>query len=51
VKTVLVDGKIVVEDGKIRAIDEAEILNRIEKAARAYIARSGKEDLIPDYAR
>ncbi|MFQ5914139.1 MAG: amidohydrolase family protein [Nitrospinota bacterium] len=51
VKTVLVDGKVVVEDGALQTVDEAEALDRIEKASHAYIRRAGKEDLIPEYAR
>ncbi len=51
VRTVLVDGKIVLDDGKLQTLDEAETLDRIEKAAHAYIRRAGKEGLVPDYAR
>ncbi|MFQ5692220.1 MAG: amidohydrolase family protein [Nitrospinota bacterium] len=51
VRTVLVDGKIVLEEGRIRTLDEAETLDGIEKSARAYIRRAAKEDLLPDYAR
>lgn len=51
VRTVLVDGKIVLDDGKLQTLDEVETLDRVEKAAHAYIRRAGKEDLIPDYAR
>lgn len=51
VRTVLVDGKVVMEERAIRTLDEAETLGRIDAAARAYIRRAGKEDLIPDYAK
>jgi 5-methylthioadenosine/S-adenosylhomocysteine deaminase len=51
VRTVLVDGKVVLDDGKLQTLDEAETLDRVEKSAHAYIRRAGKEDLIPDYAR
>ncbi|MBI2881314.1 MAG: hypothetical protein HYY21_06980 [Candidatus Tectomicrobia bacterium] len=50
-RTVLVDGKVVMEERAIRTLDEAEALSRIDAAARAYIRRAGKEDLIPDYAK
>ena len=51
VRTVLVEGRVVLEEGAIQTLDEAETLDRIEKAARAYIERAGKDDLIPEYAR
>ena len=51
VQTVIVDGKVVMEDRVLRTIDEAGMLDRIERSAHNYIKRAGKDHLIPDYAR
>lgn len=51
VQTVIVDGQIVMKNRELQNIDETEMLNRIERSARSYIQRAGKENLIPDYAR
>jgi cytosine/adenosine deaminase-related metal-dependent hydrolase len=51
VRTVLVDGKVVMEEGQIQTLDEPKTLDRIDQAARTYIRRAGKEDLVPEYAR
>ena len=45
------NGKVIMEDRVLRTIDEAEMLDRIERSAHNYIQRAGKDQLIPDYAR
>jgi cytosine/adenosine deaminase-related metal-dependent hydrolase len=44
VHTVLVDGKVVVEDGHMTTIDERELWDRAQRAGEAVIARSGLPD-------
>jgi 5-methylthioadenosine/S-adenosylhomocysteine deaminase len=41
VRTVLVDGRVVVDDGRVTTIDERELYERVERLARAHIARAG----------
>jgi cytosine/adenosine deaminase-related metal-dependent hydrolase len=41
VHTVMVDGRIVVEDGRVTTVDERELYERVERLARAHIARAG----------
>ncbi len=42
VHTVIVNGKVVVEEGQFTSLDEAELLTRINQASLALIARMGK---------
>jgi 5-methylthioadenosine/S-adenosylhomocysteine deaminase len=42
VHTVIVDGKVVMDEGKLMGIDEVEALAEINKAAMAMLARMGK---------
>ncbi len=44
VHTVLVDGRVVVEDGHMTTIDERELWDRAQRAGEAVIARSGLPD-------
>jgi hypothetical protein len=41
VRTVLVDGKVVVEDGRVITFDEREVYREVERLAPQLIARSG----------
>jgi cytosine/adenosine deaminase-related metal-dependent hydrolase len=49
VDTVLVDGRAVVEGGRVRGIDEAALTDEVQKAARRYLERAGHGDLLPAY--
>ncbi|MBN9010546.1 MAG: amidohydrolase family protein, partial [Rhizobiales bacterium] len=42
VHTVIVDGKVVMDEGRLMGLDEAEALAEINKAAMAMLARMGK---------
>lgn len=41
VRTVMVDGRVVVEDGRVTTIDERALYERVERLARPYVARAG----------
>jgi cytosine/adenosine deaminase-related metal-dependent hydrolase len=41
VRTVIVDGRIVLDEGRVTTVDEREIYDRVEHLARAQIARAG----------
>ena len=47
VHTVLVDGRVVVDDGHLTTIDEAELWARVQEAGEAIVVRSG----LPDEAK
>lgn len=50
VDTVVVDGKVVVEGGKVAGVDEGGLAAEVQRAARAYLERAGHGNLIPGYA-
>jgi len=41
VQTVMVDGRLVLEDRRVTMVDELEVLTRVERLARPYHARAG----------
>ena len=41
VRTVLIDGRVVLDEGRITTMDEQEVYRRIEMLSRAQIARAG----------
>lgn len=49
VDTVLVDGRVMVEGGKVQGIDEEALTAEVQKAARRYLERAGHGDLLPAY--
>jgi cytosine/adenosine deaminase-related metal-dependent hydrolase len=49
VDTVLVDGRVVVEGGRVHGIDEESLAGEVQKAARRYLERAGHGDLLPAY--
>jgi cytosine/adenosine deaminase-related metal-dependent hydrolase len=49
VDTVLVDGRVVVEGGRVQGIDEEALTAEVQKAARRYLERAGHGDLLPTY--
>jgi cytosine/adenosine deaminase-related metal-dependent hydrolase len=49
VDTVLVDGRIVVEGGRVQGIDEDALAGEVQKAARRLLERAGHGDLVPAY--
>jgi cytosine/adenosine deaminase-related metal-dependent hydrolase len=49
VDTVLVDGRVLVQDGKVSGVDEEALAAEVQKAARRYLERAGHEALLPAY--
>jgi cytosine/adenosine deaminase-related metal-dependent hydrolase len=49
VDTVLVDGRVVVEGGRVQGLDEAALTDEVQKAARRYLERAGHGELLPAY--
>jgi 5-methylthioadenosine/S-adenosylhomocysteine deaminase len=41
VRTVLVDGRILLDDRRVTTVDEGEVLARVERLAGPYLARAG----------
>jgi 5-methylthioadenosine/S-adenosylhomocysteine deaminase len=41
VRTVMVDGRLLLEDRRVTMVDELEVLTRVERLARPYHARAG----------
>ncbi len=41
VRTVMVDGRLLLEDRRVTMVDELEVLSRVERLARPYHARAG----------
>jgi 5-methylthioadenosine/S-adenosylhomocysteine deaminase len=41
VRTVLVDGRVVLDDRRVTTVDEREVLDRVERLAGPYLARAG----------
>jgi len=49
VDAVLVDGRVVVEGGRVQGVDEDALTAEVQKAARRYLERAGHGDLLPAY--
>ncbi len=49
VDTVVVDGQVRVEGGRVPGIDEEALTAEVQKAARRYLERAGHGDLLPAY--
>jgi len=49
VGTVVVDGRVVVEGGKVVGMDEEALCAEVQRAARAYLERAGHAALVPPY--
>ena len=49
VDTVIVDGRVAVEGGKVVGVDEAALCAEVQRAARAYLARAGHAAMVPPY--
>ncbi len=49
VRTVVVDGRVAVEGGRVVGVDEDALCDQVQKAARAYLARAGHAALVPPY--
>ena len=49
VDTVVVDGRVVVEGGRVQGIDEEALTAEVQKAARRYLERAGHGALLPAY--
>lgn len=47
VHTVIIDGKVVLENGGFVALDERRLLSEINKAAQSLLARKGRT-VVPD---
>jgi cytosine/adenosine deaminase-related metal-dependent hydrolase len=50
VNTVVVDGRVAVENGRVVGVDEAALSVEVQKAARAYLERAGHAPLLPPYS-
>jgi 5-methylthioadenosine/S-adenosylhomocysteine deaminase len=51
VKTVIIDGKTVMEDGVIKSFDEERVYSEGEKAAWRMLDESGRLEWDPDYLK
>jgi 5-methylthioadenosine/S-adenosylhomocysteine deaminase len=49
VDTVVVDGRVAVEDGRVQGIDEDALAAEVQTTARHYLERAGHADLLPAY--
>jgi 5-methylthioadenosine/S-adenosylhomocysteine deaminase len=49
IDTVLVDGHVVVESGKVRGIDEEALAAEVQARSRRYLERAGHPALLPSY--
>ncbi len=49
VDTMVVDGRVAVENGKVVRMDEEALSAEVQKAARAYLERAGHAALVPPY--
>ncbi len=49
VDTVLIDGRIIMENRKLSAFDEIPLFEKIEKLVREYVRKIGKGNLLEDY--
>jgi cytosine/adenosine deaminase-related metal-dependent hydrolase len=49
VDTVVVDGRVAVEGGRVQGVDEEALTAEVQKAARRYLERAGHGDLLPAY--
>lgn len=49
VDTVVVDGRVAVEGGRVQGIDEDALAAEVQKTARRYLERAGHADLLPPY--
>ncbi len=49
VDTVVVNGRVAVENGKVVGVDEHALTLEVQKAARAYLERAGHRSLLPAY--
>lgn len=50
VDTVVVDGRVVVEGGRVVGVDEEALCAEVQKAARRYLERAGHAALVPPYS-
>jgi cytosine/adenosine deaminase-related metal-dependent hydrolase len=49
VDTVVVDGRVAVEHGRVQGVDEDALTAEVQKAARRYLERAGHGALLPAY--
>jgi cytosine/adenosine deaminase-related metal-dependent hydrolase len=49
IDTVLVDGRVVVEGGKVQGIDEEALAAEMQARSRCYLERAGHQALLPAY--
>ena len=49
VDTVLVEGRVAVQGGKVQGIDEEALAAEVQKSARRYLERAGHHALLPTY--
>jgi len=50
VDTVVVNGRVAVEGGRVLGVDEQALTAEVRKAARAYLQRAGHAALVPSYS-
>jgi 5-methylthioadenosine/S-adenosylhomocysteine deaminase len=41
VRTVLIDGRVVLDDGRLTTLDERDLYERVERLSRAHVRRAG----------